>query len=180
MITCNKDSCPIGVLNEFDLLNRHPERKTEIIQHGIEVRERRLTTTSETRRLLSWHPIHTVKIIFVSGLATFFAVWIITQISFLGHWYSDLKNLDFAISLPIVGEKTIEIGSHIPISTTLASASKLPQISAKSSVYSAILVMIILIFERIVTIMVQWKKNKSLKQAENELGEEIKVLRTWT
>ena len=180
MLICNKGNCPIGVLNDFDLLTRHPERQAEIIQHGIDVRERRLTTTSETRRLMSWHPIHTVKIIFVSGLATFFFVWIVSQISLLGHWYSDLKNLGIAIPLPIIGEKTLEIGSHIPTSTTLASAAKLPLVSARGSIYSALLVMVILILERVVATLVQWKKIQSLKQAEVQLEAEIKTLQSWT
>lgn len=177
---CTKENCPIGVLNDFDLLSRHPERSREIIQHGIEVRERRLTVTRETRRLMSWHPIHTVKIIFVSGLATFLGVWLVSQIAQLGHWYADLKGLGMTIPLPLVGEKTLEIGSHIPTSTTLASASRLPLVTAKGSLYSALIVMAILMLERVVATLVQWKKIQSLKQAEQELEQEIQVIKSWT
>lgn len=180
MLTCNVDNCPIGVLNEFDLVSRYPDRKAEIIHHAIDIRERRLTMTSETRRLLSWHPIHTVKIIFVSGLATFVIVWLLSQIAQVGHWYADLKALGIAIPFPVIGEKTLDLGSHIPTSTTLATAAQLPVLSLKNSFVSALLVMCILVLERIVATVVQWKKIQNLKLAEHELEKEIQTLQSWT
>jgi|GEM_PF-2947606 len=179
MPTIPKSDAPIGLLPEFDLLKRYPERKRELIEYAIRDRERRITMTSETRHLLSWHPIHTVKIIFVSGFATFILVWLITQIAQIGQWYSQLKALGFTLPLPIIGERVIDLGSHIPTSTMLVTASKLPLLTAKTSIYSALAVMVILILERVISTLLQWKKIKSLKKAEEELHTEIKILNSW-
>jgi hypothetical protein len=164
---------PAGLLIERDLMDRHPERAEEIIDHAISSRERHLLVFREARKLISWHPIHMVKILFVSGFMVFILAWLVSHVVALNQIYTEARNLITSIPIPFFDPHP----SAAPATSRLLN--RIPQYGVRESIMSAVLVMGLIALERTMATIINWKKIKSLRRSEDELLEEIRVLETW-
>lgn len=171
--------CPVGLLNEKDLMDRMPERREEIIGHGIRRREELRLAFRAARTRIGWHPAHTAKVIAISGVVTFILAWLLSYISAFGHWYAAAKDWSVRVPLPLLGEKTIDIGAVVPTSTPLGFAARLPAFGLTESAYAAAGVVGLIIFERLLLAVVNVSSIRKLKGAERELDEEIRMLEEW-
>jgi hypothetical protein len=170
---------PIGLLVEEDFIKRYPARRKEIVAHAIQDRERRRVLLQETRHLLTWHPIHTTKVVLVTGILTFILAFLVSQVVSIGHWYADAKSWTIPISLPLIPTTNIDIGSHVPSSTSLALASRVPSFGLQESLIIAIIAMAAVLLEKVVVSLFQWKKAHLVGTAVRDLDQELRTLHEW-
>ncbi|MFZ2804719.1 MAG: hypothetical protein WA001_05925 [Patescibacteria group bacterium] len=175
---------PVGLLDEERLIAEYPSRRAEILDHAIRERERSKVAFNETSTLITFHPIQTLKIILITGLVTFILAFVVSQVVYVGHAYTQAKAFTFDVptlssTLSLGAPQTIAVGSYIPTSTPLALASTVPNFGLKESIEIAILAMALLLIERLVVTAANWKKSRLLKQAANDLDGELDVLREW-
>lgn len=170
---------PASLLDTHDLLTRFPDRKQDILTHAIATRERELILLGESRHVISWHPVHTLKTILVAGFIAFALSFLLSQVVAIGKFYSQARDWRIDVPLPIIGTKTIDLGGGVPTSTALGIAGKIPSYGLRESVFAAIAVMITILLERAVTSFIQWKKIKKLRAAEHELRKDMETLEQW-
>jgi hypothetical protein len=173
----NRETVPPGLLMVADLIARVPERKEELLAYELRKRERELQVVRETRHLLSWHPLHTTKVVLIYGIIAFSIATLIGSIASLGQWFVRLQSSNVPISIPMVGSIPFDIGSYVPSSTTLSSLALLPNISLLNSTYFGIAVALLVLIEKVVFIIIQYGKAEVLRNAEKELNEEMEALK---
>jgi hypothetical protein len=173
-------TCPVGLVQECEMIERVPERRQEIIAHAIRVRERERLYVKEIRNLITWHPVHTTKVVLVSGSITFILVWLISGVAALGQWYAHLKAAQITFPIPFVGDETLHLGSHVPTSTVLAVAGNLPAFDLRQTGYIALTVMGAIILEKVVMSFLNWRESQKLTAFSAELQQELAALQGWS
>jgi hypothetical protein len=180
----NRKNAPAGLLTVADLIERIPGRASDVLSHEIGRRERELVLTQETRRLLSWHPWHTIRFLLLSGAVAFAAAWLVSFLSALARFYNNtLGSLGAGhaasgAGIPFLNEWLAEIGKIIPASA-FALFSKIPDFGAIESFFVALGVILLVAFVKLLFILLNWKKIKLLNEAERELSEELETLNKW-
>ncbi len=169
-------SCPIGVLPECDFIARFPERKPDLIVHALHQRERQLFLLKQARRQLVFHPLNSLKVIFVSGILSFFVSFFLSQFSALGAWYVAARQT--SVDLPLVSHPW-DIGSYLPISAPLNLAAKLPTISFSQSIVFGLGIMLAIFLERTISAFIMRHQVTFIHHSESELLQEIDTLRAW-
>lgn len=172
-------SSPVGLIAVSRLIAETPERRDDILAYEIRRRERELLITRETRHALSWHPFHTTKVVFAVGGGVFVIVWLMSQLRAVAEWYTRARAATLTIPLPLIGDRTIDLGSHVPTSTAFDLMGRLPQWGLLESFWIAVGLMLVIVLERIIFAAFQWKHVQALASAETELAEEIATLRAW-
>ena len=173
-------TCPVGLVQECEMVHRLPERRAEIIEHAIRTREREKLYVKEIRNLITWHPVHSTKVMLVSGVVTFILVWLVSGIAALGQWYAHLKAAQITIPIPIVGDETLHLGSHVPTSTIIAVAGNLPAFDLKQTGYIALGVMGAILLEKIAMSVLNWRESQKLTSFSAELQQELAALQDWS
>lgn len=175
--TPNREDAPAGLLFVADLVERIPERGEALLNYEISKRERERVLTQETKRLLSWHPWHTIRFLLLSGAVAFALTWFFSFLSALGRVYNaSVGKLD--ISVPFLDPKLLDIGGAIP-TTTFALFSKIPDFGAVESFFVALAVVMLIAVVKLIFIMIHWKKIKMLGEAESVFTEELETLEEW-
>lgn len=167
---------PTGCLGVDLLTKSYPQDRERIVKHAIDERRRQLASYTELRGLISFHLIHTTKLVLLSGLVSFILAFLLAQFAQLADWYKKLTEWKFSFSLPVVGEKVLDIGSRVPTSTTFEVGAKLPTWSLKDCFWFAVGVMVVLLIIQAVQAAIRWRDAMRLKQGENELRQELSYL----
>lgn len=171
-----QNAIPTGCLQIDLLIKSYPQERERLVQHAIDERHRQLASYSELRGLISFHPIHTTKLVLLSGLVSFILAFLLAQFAQLADWYKKLTEWKVSFSLPVVGEKVLDIGSRVPTSTTFEVGAKLPTWSLRECFWFAVGVMVALIIIQAVQAAIRWRDAIRLKQGENELQNELTYL----
>jgi hypothetical protein len=187
----NRKNAPAGLLAVADLIERIPGRAEDVLIHETGRRERELILMQETRRLLSWHPWHTIRFLLLSGAVAFAAAWLVSFLSALARFYTSAFGSPGAAhaaggagsaiggaGIPFLNEWLAEIGKIIPASA-FALFSKIPDFGAIESFFVALGVVMLVAFVKLLFILLNWKKIKLLNEAERELSEELETLNRW-
>jgi len=172
-------NCPAGLLAEYDLMSRLPERRQDILDQALASRAEKRLMQQETLRAFTWHPIHTTKVMLITGLVTFVLVWLVSGISALGHWYAQAKSYTVAVPMPLVQPLKIDIGSYIPTSTYLALSQQLPSFGWRESLYFAFAAMLVVLLEKLLLTVFQWNKVQRMRRAIQETDDELALLEKW-
>lgn len=175
---------PVGLLIEEHLITENPSRREEIIDHAIRKRDEQQIQFDETGKLMTFHPIYTTKVLLITGLVVFILAIVVSQVVYVGHAYVQAKTFSFDVpslssALSFGAPSTISVGSYIPTSTPLALASNVPSFGIVESIEIAVLAMVLVLLEKIVMTVVNWKKARLLKQAARDLEVELTVLHEW-
>lgn len=170
-------SSPVGLIAVARLIAETPDRRDDILAYEIRQRERELLVTRETRHALSWHPFHTTKVVLAVGVGVFVIVWLMSQLRAVAEWYTRARAA--TLTLPLIGDRTIDLGSHVPTSTAFDLMGRLPQWGLVESFWIAVGLMLVIVIERLVFAAFQWKHVQALVSAETELAEEVTTLRAW-
>jgi hypothetical protein len=173
----NRETVPPGLLMVADLIVRLPERKEELLAYELRKRERDQQIARETLHLLSWHPLHTTKVVLVYGITAFSIASLVGSIASLGQWFVHLQASKVPLSIPMVGSIPINIGSLVPTSTALSSIADLPVVSLRDSMYFGIAVALLVLIEKVIFIVIQHGKAQVLRRALEELDVETKALK---
>jgi|JI8StandDraft_1071087.scaffolds.fasta_scaffold79977_2 hypothetical protein len=169
---------PTGCLGVDLLVKNYPQERERIVKHAIDERRRQLASYSELRGLISFHPIHTTKLVLLSGLVSFILAFLLAQFAQLADWYKKLSEWKFSLALPVVGEKVLDIGSRVPTSTTFEIGAKLPSWSVGECFWFAVAVMVVLLILQAVQAAIRWRDAMRLKQGEHELQQELTYLQS--
>lgn len=169
---------PTGCLGVDLLVKNYPQERERIVKYAIDERRRQLASYSELRGLISFHPIHTTKLVLLSGLVSFILAFLLAQFAQLADWYKKLSEWKFNFSLPIIGEKVLDIGSKVPTSTTFEVGARLPAWSIRECFWLAVGVMVTLVVLQAVQAAIRWRDAMRLKQGENDLQQELTYLQS--
>jgi len=170
---------PIGLLSEHDNVARFPERREEIINYAVRARRVELVQLRETHRLLSWHPLRTAKIALISGLLIGVLAFLIAQIGALGRWYAALTATHITVSIPLMGNRVIPLGSYFTATSSLAWAAHIPVYGLQESVALALGVAALFLLEKLLLFVFRRRDAEEMRRREVELEQEIAELMTW-
>ena len=173
------NTCPIGLLAEYDLMGRLPERRKEIIGQAVDTRADKKLMLKQTLHAYTWHPLNTTKVMLLVGLLVFELVMLVSGVSMLGHWYAQAKNSTISVPVPLIQSMDINLGSYLPSSTYITMTEQLPTISLLQAVYIALAAMLLVLLEKGVIMAVHWEKVKHLRAAMKACDEEIALLEKW-
>jgi len=172
-------TCPVGLVYECELVARVPERKSEIVDHAIRVRERERLYAKEIRALLSFRPYHAVRVAVIAGLVAFVLMFSVSELAAFGRWYTGFQTSQLTIPIPLVGDYSIPYGNLAPSSTTLGVASRIPAFGLIESAYVGFGIMFAILLEQAVVAALHLKESRTLKEYTDELKRELDVLRAW-
>ncbi len=172
-------NCPIGLLAEYDLMDRQPARRKEIIAQAILVRADSKLTLKETLHVYTWHPLHTVKNMLLMGLIVFELIMLVSAVSALGHWYAQAKSTSVAVPLPLGQFIKLDVGSYLPSSDYLAVLQKFPTFTWQEAVYGAFAGMLLVLLERVLIMTFHREKVQRLRYAIKQSDEEVALLEKW-
>lgn len=171
-----QNTIPTGCL-QIDLLAKsYPQDRERLVKHAIDERRRQLATYAELRGLISFHPIYTTKLVVLSGLVSFVLAFLLAQFAQLADWYKKLTGLKLTFAVPVVGEKVVDVGTHVPTSSTFEVGSILPTWSVKECLWFALGVMAVLLFMQVIQAVIRWRDALRLRQGEDELQQELTYL----
>lgn len=170
---------PVGLLAEHDVIERHSERRMEIIDHAIRIREQERLSLREVRSLLTWHPLRTTKVVILAGLVTFVLAWVLSELIAMSHWYASARTLRVTVPLPVVGNKVVDLGGYIPTSTALNVVSTFPTYGVRESAYVALGVMGLLLLEKLAVTLWHARESHHLSKRLEELTQETEELKRW-
>ncbi len=176
----NISTCPVGLIHECELIAQAPERTADIIAHAKRIRTRELLYVREIRGLMTWHPVQTTNVVVLSGVITFALAWIFSEIIAVSHWYADAKAFQVNVGLPYIGSTSLDVGSHIPTSTALATASRFPIYGIREAALLAGGVMFAILLEKLVIAFLHRRESSQLGAYAKELKQELKTLDTWS
>jgi hypothetical protein len=172
----DRKECPAGLLLIVDFLVRFPDRTDDLLNHEIATRERELIRTQETKYLLSWHPLNTLRFLLISGGLAFFVTWFLGVLAGIGRFYKDLLGEE-GVTIPFIGGG-ISAETFFPAGI-LDLLSKLPDYGAEEAFFTALAVVALLAVMKAVFILFNWKKIETLRAAEEDLNGELDYLRRW-
>jgi len=172
-------TCPTGLIHECEMLTATPERAKDIIDHAIRVREREKVYNKEIRGMFSLHPFHTTRVALIVGLTTFTILTLLSELAVFGKWYAQLKSYTMNVSIPLVGEQSLNFGGFVPTSTALSVSSAIPTIGLMDALYLSLGVIFAFLVEKIIVASLHVKEVHMLKEYQEELANELAVLQDW-
>lgn len=170
---------PPGLLAVRDLIDGHPDRRKEILAHEIRQRERQHLLFKSNRKLLQMHIWSSIKSILIVGLTVFSLAWTVGELAGLAQWIKHAQQTSVRVPIPFANDIKWDVGALIPTSTVFVAAAQLPQWTIRDAGMIAIAAMVLVFVEKCVLAFFAWRQTRQMDEAEEDLEEEIDVLKTW-
>lgn len=160
------------------LLERFPDKKKELISQALIEKKRQLAMYRELIGLLSFHPLSLLKQVVAVGVMSFVLAFLVAQFAQLADWYKKLKQLNVGVDVPIVGTKSLDIGSRLPTSTTFEIGTVLPSWGIRECIWFAIGMVALVVITQLVQLFIRWKDVRLMQAGIHEIEQDIHYLST--
>ena len=175
MAQSKESMIPIGLIIFMEWLESHPQYKKDMLEYEIARRESEHLILKETKKVLSWHPWSTFRLLLITGGLAFSVAWSLSAISdtvqiynqFLGKGPSGLPS-QFTDSFVTLTNLLPKINGDF--------FAGIPDYGAIESLYIALGVIGIIVIIKLTIILFNWKKIQALVNHENQLHKELHFL----
>lgn len=172
-----KTVCPPSLLAVQDLLERHPDERSALLAHEIQRHERERLLCASTRQLIHLHLWDMAKTLIVTGVIVFVLLITVSQLRSLGTWVLEMEQS--LQQSAIMKAMDINITPYLPSKSTITFLSRLPVLSWHQAALFALLCMTVILVVQLVMAIANWRKTSFLKDAVEELDEDIAILKRW-
>ncbi|MFA6429791.1 MAG: hypothetical protein WCV84_04825 [Patescibacteria group bacterium] len=171
--------CPPGLIVVKDLIQRLPAERSRILAYEIDRRERDVLVYDSIRSVTKLHIWDTLKTVLTTGALVFTLVALVGQLAKLGQWITDMQSAKLPVKVPALGGFNLDVGSYVPTSTAIGHIARLPGWDTQDALTAALIVMGLITIGRIIAGVIIWQRSQGLREAGEEVKEEIAVLHAW-
>lgn len=170
---------PAELLYVQDLITRLPHERARILQHEVRGREREDLQCRAIRQLMNAQAWTSFRSVLIFSLTVFLLLAALGQLVGLAKWVQSVQQYSVDIPSPIGKGILLSASEFIPKSSLVDLAARLPEYGVLEAAVISVIILIFLVAWRAYTGYFLFRQARALRRVSRELGQELKILRTW-